>query len=359
MKVRLNKTLDHLIYSEYRQPEGAMSLFRIVYSSFIIFIVGVPQFRWISDYPNYFYEPPKLSLAALFSGFPSFTFLLVIDILLVGLFVLLLFGFYTRVVSISIFLLLIIGHSFYYSFGKINHDTLLMTYVPLAMAFSNWGRHFSLDHQRLGSTRNSNERHWPILLLAILLGFGMFSAGVSKLVGGWLDPTVQTVKNFVITLHYYDNFPERFIQPYLIGYDNWLFWEAMDFTAVIFEIGFLLAVIKQKLFRIFIIIAITFHTINVLIFSISFVNNLALYLLFIDWDKILAKFVTLRLNRFVKLSFLLPVLVVVLVGYIINFPVNFMALANAVGVHFLTSSLIICGLAVVLFSVNYLKSWSD
>ena len=359
MKHKLTAWLDHLIYDEYRLPEGAVSLFRIVYSSFVLFVIGVPQFRWISDSPDYFFEPPTLSLAALFPSFPDYTFLLALDIVLVTLFVLLLFGLYTRVVTVALGLVMVVGYSFYYSFGKINHDALLMIYVPFAMVFSNWGGHFSIDNQRSGGTKANEEKHWPIFLLAILLSFGMFSAGVPKLLNGWLDPTTQAVKNIVITYHYFNNFPERFLQPYLIGYDNTLLWEAMDYTAVIFEICFLFAVVRRKWFSAFVVIAIAFHAMNLLIFSISFVNNLTLYLLFINWDDILAKFVTLQLDRFVKLSFLLSVLVVVLIGYLMNFPINFIALANIVGVHFLTSSLIICALAAVLFSVNYLKSWSN
>jgi uncharacterized membrane protein YphA (DoxX/SURF4 family) len=348
--------LDHFIFEEYKLPKGAISLFRIVYTSFILFVVGVPQFRWIADKPDYFFSPPRFSLAIFFSGFPDYAFLFILDITLVILFVFLLFGLFTRVATILVGLLMIVGFSFYYSFGKINHDAHLMIFTPLVMCFSNWGRYFSLDSKRTDREEKREERHWPILLLAIIIGFAMFSAGVPKLLDGWLETSTQAVKGFVVTFHYYNTFPERFLQPHLISYDNVFFWEAMDFTAVFFEIGFLFAVIKQKWFRAFVVIAVLFHTMNILLFSISFSNNLALYLLFIKWDNLLQGFTKSRLRELINTKYLIYALVTITLSYIVDFPLNFYALGSTLSIHFLTSSLIVCILASLFFSINYFES---
>jgi len=356
MRHKFSLWLDHLIFFEYKLPKGAVSLFRIVYASFILLVVGVPQFRWIADKPDYFFSPPKFSLAVFFSGFPDYTFLFILDIVLVILFVFLLFGLFTRVTTILVGLLMIVGFSFYYSFGKINHDAHLMIFTPLVMCFSNWGRYFSLDSKRTDHVEKREERHWPILLLAIIIGFAMFSAGVPKLLDGWLETSTQAVKGFVVTFHYYDTFPERFLQPYLISFNNVFFWETMDYTAVVFEIGFLFAVIRRNWFRAFIVIAVLFHTMNILLFSISFSNNLALYLLFIKWNDLLDSFKKSQLRNYIKYKYLILVLIIVTISYAVDFPLNVYSVGSELGIHFLTSSLIVCVLASLFFVINYLKS---
>ncbi len=277
--------LNQFIFEEYRLPPGGVSFLRIVYASFVLFVTGVPQFRWISDRPDFFFNPPQYSLAAWFTTLPGEAFFISLDVLLIVCLVFLLFGFYTRWVSLLTGVLMLVGFSFYYSFGKINHDALLMLYVPFVMSLSNWGSYFSLDAQRANRSSIPKEQHWPLAFLALLLGFAMFSAGIPKLISGWLSTSTHAVKGFVVMFNYDNAFPERFLQPWLLEIDNWLFWEPLDYSAVFFEIGFLVAVLKRKVFRGFITFAVVFHTANILFFSISFVNNLALYLLFMNWEQ--------------------------------------------------------------------------
>ncbi|MFP4293362.1 MAG: HTTM domain-containing protein [Cyclobacteriaceae bacterium] len=347
--------LDELIYDEYKLPEGAVSLFRIVYAAFVIFVAGVPQYRWIAERPDFFYNPPTFSLANLFDGFPGYPFLFCLDLLLVSLFVFLLFGLYTRAVTLLIGIVMVVGFSFYYSFGKINHDALLMIYVPFVMFFSNWNQYYSLDRRRKSFSENRKERHWPVLLLALLLGFGMFSAGVPKMLDGWLSLSTQAVKGFVVNFNYYDTFPDRFLQPYLISFDNPVFWELMDYSAVFFEIFFLLAVIRRRLFMAFIVFAVIFHTMNILFFSISFVNNLALYLLFIDWKPVLDKFQKLPYQRVLNFPLFLLILCLVTGSYLLEVPFNFHFLTDLAGMSFLTSSLVISILANFYFVFSYAR----
>jgi hypothetical protein len=349
----LLQRVDQLIEHEYVLPQGALSLFRIIYASFVLFIIGVPRFRWIAERPDFFFDPPSFSLAGFFSGFPGYFFFLSIDMLLVILFVMLLFGLYTRLVTMGIGLLMVVGFSFYYSFGKINHDAFLMIYVPFAMVFSNWNRYFSLDRQRKSFSAHQAEKHWPVLLLAILLGFAMFSAGVPKLLDGWLNINTQAVKGFVVNFNYYDTSPERFLQPYLIGLDFPLFWEMMDYTAVLFEVLFLLAVIRRRLFMAFVVMAVTFHTMNILFFSISFVNNLALYLLFIEWKPVLSKFNRLPIKRYLKKTVFWPVMAIVAACYLLEMPLTYQSFTEWLGIPFLTSSLILSLLANTFFVYHF------
>lgn len=351
-----SRLLDRFTLEEYKLPPGGISFLRIVYASFVLLVVGVPQYRWIANRPDFFYDPPQYSVAAWFDAFPSEAFFISLDILLIGCFVFLLFGLYTRWVSLLTGTLMLIGFSFYYSFGKINHDALLMLYVPVVMSFSNWGHHFSLDARRKAHRSDSVEQHWPLAFLALLLGFAMFSAGVPKLISGWLSTSTQAVRGFVVMFNYDDNFPERFLQPWLLAYDNSLFWEVLDYSAVFFEIGFLVSVLNRRVFRGFITAAVTFHTVNILIFSISFVNNLALYLLFINWKGAIDYLTNRDIDRFLKKRILFTLLLLMIGGYFLNISFSIVGIATLLGMHFLTISLLISLAATVLFVINY---WND
>ena len=341
---------DTWLADEYRLPTGSLGAFRIAYAGYLLLIVGAPQFRWIARHPSVFFDPPPYSITNLVSGFPGYAFFLTLDVAVVALLVLLLFGFRARLTSLLLGGCLLIGFSFYHSFGKINHDTLLILITPFLMAFSGWGRHYSVKHPSAGQ----NERFWPVTTLAIMLGFAMFSAGVPKLVedgslqNGWLNVTTHAVKGYVITDE------GNLIAPFFLEYGGSFLWESLDYAAVFFEIGFLVSVARRAWFRFFILVAVVFHLMNGLLLGISFVNNIALYLLFIDWRPILR-----RINGFTvahsRRAMVIATLVAVL-AYVCYVPINLTALLTSLGVSGLLARVLVMTLAVGFFGANFLRS---
>ena len=363
MKYRtLTDRLDCWIFEEYRVPPRALSAFRIVYATFVLLIIGVPPFRWIGGKPDLFFHPPRFSVVHLFGGFPAPPFFWGLDGVVTLLFVFLLFGFRTRWTSRLLALGLLMGFSWSYAYGKINHDTLLMALVPLVMSFSHWGAHFSLDQVHRQASRPASapppEQYWPVALLALLLGFAMFSAGMPKLLSGWLDPTTHAVQGYTLRQHY-DFFADQLLTPIMMHYDNPFFWEALDYSAVLFEVGFLLAVIKQPVFRFFIVLTVIFHLVNCLMLNIGFSRNIALYWLFIDWRPVMRRFDPgTRLQRYVSFRSLGIVSVVFLVYYLVGLPPAFRAITGLAGLDALLSEVLLTGLAAVFFGLNFLNSMS-
>ncbi len=350
---------DAWIADEYRLPTGALGGFRILYAGYILFVVGAPSFRWIARHPALFFDPPPYSLANLFHHFPGYYFFLAVDMLVVILLVFLLFGFRTRLTSLMLGFVMLAGFSFYHSFGKINHDTLLMVITPLLMAFSGWGSHYAID-QSSPRRKASGEQYWPVATLAIMLGFAMFSAGFPKLVedgslqNGWLSLSTQAVKGYAI-MYQHDNLAGNYLAPFFLEYAGDFVWETLDYVAVVFEIGFLLAVVRRPWFRFFVLVAVLFHFMNGLLLSISFVNNIALYLLFIYWPPVLAWFDKLPTTYICP-----PVMIATSVGLTIAYyfyvPVNLTALLLALGLDDLSASLLVMGLAGGFFGHNFFSS---
>ncbi|MGB3780025.1 MAG: hypothetical protein WA960_16800 [Tunicatimonas sp.] len=232
--------LDAWVANEYRLPAGALGGFRVLYAGYILFVVGAPEFRWIAQHSSLFFDPPAVSIANLFHDFPGYYFFLVIDTLVVVLLVFLLFGFRTRLTSILLATVMLIGFSFYHSFGKINHDTLLMVITPLLMAFSGWGSRYAVD-QSSPRPRASGENYWPVATLAFILGFAMFSAGFPKLIedgslrNGWLSLSTQAVKGYAI-MYQHDDLAGNYLAPLFLEHAGDFVWETLDWVAVIFEI---------------------------------------------------------------------------------------------------------------------------
>ena len=285
----VRNTFEGFIFTEYSISPTSLGLIRILYSCYMLLIIGVPDLGWISIYPDYFFQPPQYSIGGLFENFPPSAYFEISRILLVIFLCFLLFGFKTKLAGILISLLFILNFNFLYSFGKINHDTLYYSILPLIMSFSCWGAEFSILPKQ---EKQINNPSWPIALLALLYSFSLFSAGVPKLLSGYLDISYSAVYTFV-EHYYYGVGRNLFLISFFAKLDSAIFWEIIDYLTVIWEVGFLIAVFKRKIFRWFIITGIFFHLVTLLMLNISFVGNIPIYLLFLNW-----KVWESRLNKF-------------------------------------------------------------
>lgn len=151
------------------------------------------------------------------------------------------------------------------------------------MAFSGWGNAYSYD----ASSGRSEEKPkaWPLALMALLIGFAMFTAGYAKLMGGWLDGNTQAVQGHVLrNVHALGR--DSLLAALFAGFENALFWEALDWTTVFFEIGFLAAVLHPVSMRCFTAMAVLFHFGIMPVMNISFTTNLAAYAVLFRWRRL-------------------------------------------------------------------------
>ena len=267
------------LFDEYKfLGAEAVGAFRVFYC-LAMFLVGFNSYSSISRYAPELYNPKRI-------------FFQLLDYFILLCLILLLFGFRAKWTSLILGLALIIGNSFLYSFDKISHGNLLTTFIPLVMAFSNWGARFSIER-----SDKQEVEYWPVSLMSFIIGFGMFTAGVFKVVGGWLNPSYQAIKFHVFKS--FLNLREGLFTGVVVEMGTPVLWEVMDYVIVIFEIGFLLVVFNRKWFQGWIVAAIFFHIGVLLVLDISFSKNVVVYFLFLNWAFILG---TMRYSQF--LSFL-------------------------------------------------------
>lgn len=281
----LTERVDRIIFKSFNLSNEALGFYRICFCVFLI-LVGVPVFTWIKKFPDIFFNPPPISIGALFTTFPSYFFLFFLSICVCILTVLLLFGVKPKLVSLLLGFFILIGKSFSYSLGKIDHDFLVWL-TPMVMAFSNWGKAFTIHTVKVKSENDANsDRSWPVTLMALFLCLAMFSAAVPKIMGGWLNFSTQAVRAHLLS-SYFQEGRQDFLAPYFLKLKSRAFWEMFDYAAIIFESTFLFALMKPNIFRGYVYMAILFHVMNLLMLNISFTGNCIFYLLFIDWKMVM------------------------------------------------------------------------
>ena len=283
----MTRRLDRWIFDAFTVTPEGLGLYRIFFATFALLFVtpghsSLVDFTAVSALPAAFFHPPPGPMM-LFSEFPPPLVLPAVELLLTLSLVALLLGYRTRTASIATGVLMLVGYGFAFSVGKINH-VMLIVLLPLVMAASNWGAAYSLDAQRTPGTSRTVHA-WPLAMMALLVGFAMFTAGFSKLLGGWLDPTTQATQGHFIK-HFFVRGRQDLLAPIFTTVDHPLFWEALDVATVVFEIGFLAAAFYPAATRLFAACAVLFHFSTMLMFNISFIFHLPVYAAFIRWSQV-------------------------------------------------------------------------
>ncbi|TVQ64671.1 MAG: hypothetical protein EA360_11740 [Balneolaceae bacterium] len=264
---------------------GGLGLARISVSLAILFFLipgdGLPHYRFLADLPPGFYSPAPGPMQLL-GQFPPFSFFLILHAVILLSAVAMLAGYRTKTSSILCGLAMLLLQGVLFSAGKIDHE-IVVPLVPLVMAFSNWGAAWSVDSIRKPSA--AEVQSWPLALMALLIGFMMFTAGFPKLLGGWLDPTTQAAQSHVLN-QFYGRERQDLLAAFAAGFHSPLLWELLDWGTVLFELLFLVAVFRAAWFRFFLMLAVLFHTGTMLTMNIAFLPNFLAYSLFLNWSSL-------------------------------------------------------------------------
>lgn len=268
-----------------------LGLMRIFTALLLLFFLipgdGAAHYEWLSGLPPELYAPPPGPMR-LFEGFPPLVLFDILHSLLILSLLALLIGYRTKWASLFSGVLILILQGLIFSIGKIDHE-ILVPMVPLLMGFSNWGAAFSVDSLRKGMPEPSTE-NWPLVMLAVLTGFMMFTAGFPKILGGWLDPSTQATYGHVLN-QFAGKERDALLAAYSLTFNQPWLWEILDWGTILFEIGFLVSVWKLRWFRFFLGIAVLFHFSTMMTMNIAFLPNFVAYALFLNWDGIYLRMV--------------------------------------------------------------------
>lgn len=195
-------------------------------------------------------------------------------------------GLLTPISTKTSFLFVLFYQGLVRSFGHFNHDEMLGVYCLAVLAFTPCGDQFSLD-QRLRKTKRDRPLFayaYPILLMQLLMAWVYFSSALIKLRVsglGYLRP--DNLPSLAI-YHSLDNlhdtsFRLAFWLPQVRG-----FLPVVMAAVLLWELLFPLAVFFPRLRWLILGGGIVFHLSTLFFMNIFFPHQLALYLLFINWD---------------------------------------------------------------------------
>ncbi len=256
--------------------DRSLSLLRILYGLFIA-LFATPSFSWIGTVPQGLFLPPFFSLGNFFDDFPSYPWLLAIDISLIIFTICLLLGVKTRYAGILFSFFYIIGCSFQFSFGKIDHGIMFPVFI-FGLSFTNWGVSYAvIPDQRV----SKQVQRRVLAILAVLLCFGMFTAGAEKMLS-WIDLDLE--KGGFLSWFYsgFFNLERKYLlAPFVLVVPPQTF-EIFDYFAVVFELSPMIALLAgRRWWQLWLFIACLFHLGNTTLLNIPFSIHAPVYLSFI------------------------------------------------------------------------------
>ena len=199
-------------------------------------------------------------------------------------------GFLTSLSTKVSFLLVLFYQGLVRSFGHYNHDEMIAVYYLAVLAFTPCGDSFSLDHWTKSKAPNKSSfaYGYPIFLMQLLMAWLYFSSALVKVrVAGmkYFSPDNLPVLSI---LHSLDNLHDtsfklafwlpqvRGALPYVVG------------IVLIWELMFPLAVFWRKSRWWILGFGVLFHISTLVFMNIFFPYQLAMYLVFVDWDRMAA-----------------------------------------------------------------------
>lgn len=224
--------------------------------------------------PWSFYDQLQTPLAMV-----VFKFVLVLSLLLSTV------GLFTTISTKTSFLLVLFYQGLLRSFGHFNHDEMIAIYYLAVLAFTPCGDDFSIDSRlKLRATRPLFAYAYPILLMQLLMGWTYFSSALIKLrVAGVKYLSADNLPALAI-FHSLDNlhdthFKLAFALPIVRDYLPYAV-----ALVLVWELLFPLAVFWRGIRWWILGFGIVFHLTTLFFMNIFFPHQLAMYLIFVDWD---------------------------------------------------------------------------
>lgn len=267
---------------------SSLGLFRWIVGLFQL-LAFAPHYEWLDDVPHGFFDPPEFSIAYIVGRFPPSPFFTVLDIVALLALIAMTVGWYTRAATLTLVVARLVGSSFVYSFGKIDHTELMLTAVLLALAFSSWGEHYTLPGAlRRSHASNDNLDHdtshrrpsRPLAIFATVLAFGLLTSAIPK-ARVWVDFDLST--SGVLSWYYPNRFSlgrDQFLASLVPGTPRLLL-EITDYVAVLVELtAFAFLLLGRRAWLGYLAVLTAFHLANVLLLNIPFSGQVVTYVAF-------------------------------------------------------------------------------
>ena len=196
-------------------------------------------------------------------------------------------GLFTVVSTKTSFLLVLFYQGLLRSFGHFNHDEMIAVYYLAVLAFTPCGDDFSIDSRlkRTPAQRPTFAYAYPILLMQLLMAWTYFSSALIKLrVAGVKYLSSDNLPALAI-FHSLDNlhdtgFKLAFWLPHVKAY-----LPVAVGLVLLWELLFPLAIFWRRVRWWVLGFGIIFHIATLFFMNIFFPHQLAMYLIFVNWDR--------------------------------------------------------------------------
>jgi hypothetical protein len=271
-----------------RSPFALGVVRSIVHGTFLISILFT-SFSALGSLPPTILRPTgvmQLLPWSLYDQLQTPSGILILKTLMVVSLVLSTIGFGTIISTKTSLVLVVFYQGLLRSFGHFNHDEMIVVYFMVVLAFTPCGDAFSIDSRMRKTTRArpAFAYAYPILLMQLLLAWVYFSSALIKIrVAGLKYLSADNLPALAI-FHSLDNlhdtsFKIAFMLPQVKQY--------LPFAValvLIWELLFPLAIFFQRLRWWILGIGVAFHIATLFVMNIFFPHQLAMYLIFIDWE---------------------------------------------------------------------------
>ena len=196
-------------------------------------------------------------------------------------------GLLTVVSTKTSFLLVLFYQGLLRSFGHFNHDEMLAVYYLAVLAFTPCGDEFSLDNRLLkwSKERPAFAYAYPILLMQLLMAWVYFTSALIKLRVAGLKYLSSDNLPALAIFHSLDNlhdthFRFAFWLPQIKSY-----LPIAVALILVWELSFPLAIVWRRVRWWILGAGLVFHVSTLFLMNIFFPHQLAMYLIFVDWDR--------------------------------------------------------------------------
>lgn len=197
-------------------------------------------------------------------------------------------GLFTVVSTRTSFALVLLYQGLLRSFGHFNHDEMLGIYCLAVLAFTPCGDEFSLDRwwkKTRNVIRPAFAYAYPILLMQLLMAWTYFSSCLIKLRAGGLTYLSPDNLPSLAIFHSLDNLHDTAFRLafWLPQYKAYL--PVVMALVLAWELLFPVAVFFPRWRWLILGGGVVFHLSTLFFMNIFFPHQLALYLLFVNWDR--------------------------------------------------------------------------
>lgn len=276
---RLNRYISEYFSFSWETLGYARILYGMTLFSFFSSWYSVSRDNLFLQIPQYLFDPPKTNILNYLPTPDPLFFTVSIWILFVC-WICIITGVYTKITSFIWSALMIILSGINYSYGKIDHDLIILI-TPAVLSLTNWWSYISWGKYLPWKKRD--VENWPITLLLLCFFFWFFSAWIEKIVDlRYLNPHVHVISNSI---------PTNNLQLLnKLWKFRGIFLESLDYGAIGLEVflPFLIWFGERKLL-IFCSLAICFGLINVYLVNITHYWAASFYIFYL-----IAKMLELR-----------------------------------------------------------------